>query len=542
MNKLITDLKKYLKQNCTKLIAYIFLKACFLIVALFIPYFIGMVTNQINSPNVVNLISKYAIIIIVLLVGSILLVLLVNILEFVLKLNIAIGINSDVIEYVKRLPNRYFSTHNSSYINHQINLDSNVIANFIVDQVIRLFYEIIKLVVVIGLLFYIDVHTTVINIFILTVYFGMYIVFKRIIYKYNYIFKESQSSLFSEMEYQLFNVKFLKINAAFDMFWKRFDKVMGVFKKNAFKFCLVSVMYEESGVFVEIVILVVNIFIGWNKIQSGSLTLGDLIIIISYLYYLINSISTTMNIGKEYQNFKVSMDRIGGILNVNSESNGDKVLTSIETIRLDNIYFKYTDRYVLDNISYNFHKGKLYCIKGRNGVGKTTLVNLMLGIEEPSSGCIYYNDTNIRDIDMYSLRRRHIAVLEQEPILLRDTILNNLIMGSEKANKEVVDSWCKKLNIYEHIENLSEKYNTVVDEHFTIFSGGEKQKIALARIFVKNSNLMILDEPTSALDKKTTNDFLNILNEYKKDKIIIIISHDLNIEKYADEIIDLENI
>ncbi|WP_446899819.1 ATP-binding cassette domain-containing protein [Clostridium sp. LBM24168] len=164
----------------------------------------------------------------------------------------------------------------------------------------------------------------------------------------------------------------------------------------------------------------------------------------------------------------------------------------------------------------NFGLGKIYCIVGENGCGKSTLINIITGLLYNYSGDVYYNGKNIKDIDMYSLRKENIAVTEQEPR-------------------------CKILNIYYFIDNQSKKFDEMVNEKSNNISGGEKQKISLIRTFIKNSNVIILDEPTSALDKNTVGSLKEVLVNIKRHKIIIFVTHEDNILSIAYEIIKIKS-
>ncbi len=176
-----------------------------------------------------------------------------------------------------------------------------------------------------------------------------------------------------------------------------------------------------------------------------------------------------------------------------------------------------------------FDKGNIYCICGENGTGKTTLLDLLTGLYiDEYKGEILYNNVNLKDIDMKKQRAVNISMIEQNPYVFEGTIEENIYLTKSYSNKKyshrVLD---KKLgNIYNNGDGIS---------------GGEKQKIGILRMLSKDSDVIMLNEPTSALDQESKKRVLEILKEIKKEKIIILISHDKEVEKFADYVINMSS-
>lgn len=166
----------------------------------------------------------------------------------------------------------------------------------------------------------------------------------------------------------------------------------------------------------------------------------------------------------------------------------------------------------------------------------------MIGLLQNYNGDIFYDSKNIKTLDLYSIRKRLISITEQEPILMNDTIKNNITYGVNNYNIDDIVYFCKSLNVDDFINNLPDKLNTIIDEKSSTISGGEKQKISLVRTFIKNADLILLDEPTSALDQYSIDVLKNILINMKTNKIIIFITHNKSILNIADKIIKLKDI
>lgn len=265
------------------------------------------------------------------------------------------------------------------------------------------------------------------------------------------------------------------------------------------------------------------------------MTIGDFTIITAYFNMLLTCTSYFLNLGKEYQQAMVSYSRIREILNTPKEINGSLRINSIESIHLRNIKFSYEGKQIITNFNYTFKKGKIYCILGENGCGKSTLLDLMIGLNYNYSGMIYYNNHNIKDIDMYYVRKKVIGITEQEPSLMNTTIDENIRYGTEDISKHDINEWCKRFELEKFIKKLPNQLESYIVENSNNISGGEKQKLSLIRTLIKNTDVIIFDEPTSALDKRGVEIFKDIITDIKYNKIIIFITHNMELLDIADE-------
>ena len=308
------------------------------------------------------------------------------------------------------------------------------------------------------------------------------------------------------------------------------------------RYTKVSYLFNSSNSMVTTIARVIIFFVGGMEIINGNLTIGDFTIISSYFTMMIGSVGYFLNLGKSYQDALVSYDRLRQILDEPQEINGTIRLESIETIELINVSFAYDNsKKIIHDFNYEFEKGKIYCIVGDNGTGKSTLINVILGIlVNYYSGEIRYNSIEVKELDMYYIRRKIIGVTEQEPKLVNDTIINNLIYGVEIYDYKTIDKLLKDLNV--NIDKFHEGLNTKLNEASSNISGGEKLKIAIARTFLKDPDVIVLDEPTSALDVVSIEKLKSMLTALKKEKIILIVTHNQEFLNIADEVIDLNRI
>ena len=280
-------------------------------------------------------------------------------------------------------------------------------------------------------------------------------------------------------------------------------------------------------------------FIGaYISIKKGSITPSVILLFVQLMNYIINPLMQIPSMFSKRVSCKPLFEKIAEIIKTESDSSEGKEIEMIDEIKVSNLKFMYDDKEILKEISFNFKKNKSYAIVGTSGSGKTTLVNLLLGKYNDYSGEIYYNDIELKEISLDSLFEVS-SFVEQNVFVFDDSIINNITMYSnveESLLKEAIN----KSGLAKLIEEKGPEYRC--GENGCNLSGGEKQRISIARALVKKSQLLLLDEATSALDNETsssiTNNLLDIDNATK-----IMITHRLeaDILQKIDEIIVMKN-
>jgi len=196
-------------------------------------------------------------------------------------------------------------------------------------------------------------------------------------------------------------------------------------------------------------------------------------------------------------------------------------------------------RTIIKNISFTVPDGKKVAIVGPTGAGKSTISRLLFKFYEPKSGNIYVNNMNINTVSQDSLRGI-IGVVPQDTVLFNDTIYYNIAYGNTMASEEQVISAAKNADIHDFITSLPDGYQTIVGERGLKLSGGEKQRVAIARTILKNPKIFFFDEATSALDTSTEKEIQKNLENISKNKTTLIIAHRLSTAANADQIIVLD--
>ncbi len=217
--------------------------------------------------------------------------------------------------------------------------------------------------------------------------------------------------------------------------------------------------------------------------------------------------------------------------------NAKEIKIKNSSINFKNISFKYnpSEENVLDNVNLEFEGGKMTALVGHSGSGKSTILNLIPRFYQPHSGDLTIDDQSIYELSLSSLRK-NISLVSQETTLFDDTIKNNIKYANENADQSEIVEVAKLSNCHDFIEKLPDKYETVIGENGVRLSGGEKQRISIARAMLKKSSIILLDEATSSLDSETESKIQEALNTLTKNKTTIVIAHRLSTVQNSNNI------
>jgi len=303
--------------------------------------------------------------------------------------------------------------------------------------------------------------------------------------------------------------------------------------------------YTMSGSRLILTLLIV--WLGVHEKSKGTMTVGDFVAFTTYILFLSNSMNQLSSFFIMLQPIFAAMHRIMEIFRMIPEFDSNRksgALIRPEKIRgeieFKDVSFAYEeDRPALTDISFKVNPGNVIAIVGHSGAGKTTLINLLLKFYSPKSGSILLDGNDLKDIDHHWLRHQ-IGVVSQETFLFHDTIENNIKYGRPSATREEVIAAARKAHIHNDIESFPGRYDTKVGERGSTLSVGQKQRISIARAFLKDPKILIFDEPTSALDAETEGLIKDSFNELIKDRTTFIISHRKSVVDSADKIVVLD--
>lgn len=281
------------------------------------------------------------------------------------------------------------------------------------------------------------------------------------------------------------------------------------------------------------------ILVSWLY-TKGSIDFSGVLIPIIALMSSFGPVVALANLGSTLQQTFASGERILKLLDEKemiSEVFGKKDI-EFNGIECNNITFKYKEEEILKDYGFSLEEKNILGIMGASGSGKSTLLKLIMRFYDVNSGEIKISDVNIKDINTSNLRDME-AYVTQETHLFKDSIKKNVKIANLNATDEEIESACKKASIHDFIMSLPKGYDTPVAELGESLSGGEKQRLGIARAFVHNSKLLLLDEPTSNLDVLNEGVILNSLNKEREDKTVILVSHRKSTMSVADKVIGI---
>ena len=275
--------------------------------------------------------------------------------------------------------------------------------------------------------------------------------------------------------------------------------------------------------------------------QSGSLSLPYLLGVLLFVFDLFSPLKALYGEASRLTVMNAALDRIEAVLNetelpdkgtahIPNESSGSP------EICFDNVTFAYQDKEVLHNISFSMQKNTMTALVGPSGGGKSTIVNLLARLWDVKSGKVTIRSTDIRDVPLAELMEQ-ISMVFQRVYLFQDTIYNNISMGKPDATEEEVYEAAKKARCYDFIMALPDGFQTVIGEGGATLSGGEKQRISIARCILKDAPIVILDEATASVDTDNESYIQEAINELVKGKTLLVIAHRLNTIRQADQIL-----
>lgn len=326
---------------------------------------------------------------------------------------------------------------------------------------------------------------------------------------------------------------------------KQYDDTLNRWERAAVKSqASMSLLNFGQGVVIGIGVTLMMIFAA-QGVVDGTMTLGDLVLVNAMMLQLFIPLNFLGIIYRALKYALADMDMMLKLLDteksVKDIEDAKHLTVTDAVIRFENVCFSYNeDRVILDNVSFDIPHAHKVAVVGPSGGGKSTLARLLFRFYDVSSGCISIDNQNIHEVSQESLRE-NIGIVPQDTVLFNHTIEHNIRYAKLDASDAEIQQAAKHANIHDFIISLPNGYQTTVGERGLKLSGGEKQRIAIARVILKNPRILVFDEATSSLDSHSEKLILESLQEVAEKHTTLVIAHRLSTIIDADNIIVLDN-
>jgi len=295
------------------------------------------------------------------------------------------------------------------------------------------------------------------------------------------------------------------------------------------------------------------LWFGSQQVLAGTLTIGQLLIFLAYLAQLYEPLNQLSHVGSTLSNARAGTRRVLELFDAPPElPEGKQPIPHIEVggtaskagtpqprLTMENVFFSYQSGHdVLGGVSFEIRAGESVAVVGPSGAGKSTLIQLIPRFFDPTKGTVSWCGTNLRGFGLRAWRSQ-VGLVLQEPLLIRGSIFENLAYAKPGASRAEVEAAAQAANADGFIRRLPAGYDSVVGDGAVRLSVGEKQRLNLARAFLKNAPVLLLDEPTSALDGQSESHVMNALREHTRGRITLMVTHRPETLQFVDKVLVL---
>jgi ABC-type bacteriocin/lantibiotic exporter with double-glycine peptidase domain len=446
---------------------------------------------------------------------------------------------------IQRLPIRFFHDHPTGDLMYRMTDDLQVIEVTVLSTIPNLLSALFKLSVLLFICFTMNGSLTILALIGVPFYFAHTHVFSKKLQEINHENKEMNARLFDLLEERLSNIKLIKLlhswSTEVDQLLSHVSRMFLVERKEK----LTHSSYTIVGtVFSRFWAMILGLYTGYCII-TGKLTIGEVVAITSYIAMLQNPFTTISSLYSQFMISSVSFQRVTEILDFQAESEehekGNDITISGD-IRFESVSFSYdVERMILHDMTFSVEAGHSLAIVGRTGIGKSSIVDLLLRFYSPQYGRILIDGVDISSVTLRSLREQ-ISLISQNTCLFYGSIRDNIAFGMDgDVSDEAIIEAAKQADAHEFIMTLPGQYLFQVGTKGEYLSHGERQKIAIARALLKKPKIIIFDEATAALDGESEKQLQKTITKLKGHATVIVIAHRLSTIKAVDQILVIGN-
>lgn len=441
-------------------------------------------------------------------------------------------------------PAHFFDQNRSGSLMSRFTYDVTQIKEASTNAISTLVRDSISVVGLLAWMFYIDWKLALICLFAAPVIAIIVTIIKRRIRKMSRKVQDTMGDLHHVLAECFDAQKIIKLYGGQEVEKQRFFNTVNSHRRFAMKFVMASVATGPAIQMIVAILLAVIIYVATKEAAAGSLMVGDFVSFFAAIAMITGPLKRLAGVNEHVQKGLAACESVFKLLDTEVEhKSGEKELNKAQgKIEFRDVSYTYpeTDSEALSRVSVNIAPGETVALVGESGSGKTTLANLLPRFYQLESGSIFYDDVDINELSLLSLRR-NISYVSQDLVLFNDTVRNNIAYGELKdISDDAVWAAVEAAYATDFINELPEKMSTLIGEDGTRLSGGQRQRLAIARALLKDAPLLILDEATSSLDTRSERHIQQALENVKKGRTCLIIAHRLSTIENADRIVVLD--
>lgn len=490
------------------------------------PYIIKYIVDDVLSAKNIKLLYLMLFVLILIQIVKSLFSFLAHYNFETLNQKIITEIKKNLFYHIVMLPFSFFDKHQTGYLNARIG-EVDSLSLFFSKSTVQILISFFEFIFCLTVLFFLSWKLTLISLSLLPLLYIGVKFFSWRIRKSTYDVLEKDAVVDRSIQDSLSGIETIKVFSAEKRESSKVYSGLKRLKQSKIRQSIITSFSSEMGVLFGAVGGFVVLWYSGLSIIKGSFTIGSYIAFSAYLARLYGPTRILSNIGLYFQSAIAGLERLSELLDLSQERKKKKNIKLKKLkgdIEFRDVFFSYDTKKVLKNINLNINQGETILITGPNGSGKSTLIKLLLRLYSPQKGEILIDGYTIDNLCLFSLRNR-ISVISQNIFFFNDTIKNNILYSSPEAKEEEMERASELSGAYEFIKKLNNGFETTIGEVGKKLSGGEKQKISIARAVLKDADIIIFDEPTTYLDVASVRKFEILHEKFLRNKTCIFISH-----------------
>ncbi len=508
-----------------------------------IPEFLEAILNQLNSFSPLKVLYILLIVVPVALVIRSVFEFLQSYMMSDVGQKVIRDVRNTVYDKLQSLSLDYFNQKRSGELISRITNDVKLIENAVSYALTDLIYQSFQVICFAFLTFFINWQMALISMVVLPLVAVPMIVVGKILRKLSKRSQEKMADINSLLVETFIGVRIVRAFCAEERELERFKRQNHDYYKIAMKSIKRMLILGNATELTGVAMALFIIYYNGRQVIGGVLSFGAFALFMAALLSLIRPFKKLSQVNSIMQQAVAASTRIYDVLDTQPTIQEKRGVTQLplfkNSVVFENVWFNYAEQDVLKGINLEVKKGQMLAVVGPSGVGKSTLVDLIPRFYDPRQGKILIDGVDIREVTIKSLRRQ-VGIVTQETILFNDTVKANIAYGNFSASQREIEEAAVKAGAHDFIRNLPQGYDTFIGDRGMKISGGERQRIAIARALLKNPPILILDEATSQLDLKSERVVQAALDKLIEGRTVFVVAHRLSTVRNATRIVFLD--